>query len=125
MVLSELPFIGREDIIQVYKDKLKDVLNYKGNVLAIIGAPGIGKTRLNHQFLNLTDKNVFFTFSLKTETHTTLNDLFRQIISFFLSRKAINDIIPSVIDEDLYTLSVRYFPVLKSLYPYEPLRRKI
>jgi len=124
MKLTELPFIGREDILQLYKDKLKGVLNYKGDVLAIVGVPGIGKTRLTQQFINLTDNNVFFTFSLKTETHTTLNDLFRQIISTFLSRKAINDIVPSVIDEDLYTLSVRYFPVLKSLYPYEPLKKK-
>lgn len=124
MELTELPFIGREDIIQLYKDKLKGVLNYKGDVLAIVGLPGIGKTRLNQQFLNITDRNVFFTFSLKTEVHTTLNDLFRQIISTFLSRKAINDIVPSVIDEDLYIIFVRHFPILKSLYPYEPLKKK-
>ena len=124
MGFTELPFIGREDIIQLYKDKLKSVLNYKGDALAIVGIPGIGKTRLTQQFLNLTDQNVFFTYSLKIETNTTLNDLFRQIISAFLSRKAVNDIIPSVIDEDLYILSVRYFPVLKSLYPYEPLKKK-
>lgn len=118
-----IPFIGRDDILTQYNDKLSRVLKYQGAVLAVIGPPGIGKTRLLQQFLKLTDSNSFFTFSLSLEAHTSLNDLFRQMLLVFLSRPAINNIIPAVINEELYTIAVQYFPVMKTLYPYEPLSK--
>ncbi|MEO0190028.1 MAG: BTAD domain-containing putative transcriptional regulator [candidate division WOR-3 bacterium] len=120
MAFSDLPFIGRQDILGLYKEKLARSIDNEGNILVIAGQPGIGKTRVLKEFLSITDKNTFFTCYSKIENSQNLYEFFACILNTFLNRLRIGTSIPLVVHENLYTLYVRKFPILKSVFPYEP-----
>ncbi len=120
---TELPFVGRTELIKTYQDRLLQIRTFNGQILAIIGAPGIGKTRLIRECLKLTPRESIFTFFIATTPKLSLNDCFEQILSQFLNRPMLSNIIPMIIDEEVYNPYAHRFPILKSAFPYEPMEK--
>lgn len=120
VISSDLPFVGRQNIIKTYKENLSRAINNEGNVIVISGPPGIGKTRILRELLNLSDKTSIFTCYIRIENSSGLYEFFDCVLDSFLRRPRISTLVPLVINENFYNIFVQRFPILKSVFPYEP-----
>ncbi len=120
---TEVPFVGRQDVLKLYRESLLKILNYEGRVILISGIPGIGKTRTIQQFSNITDNELIYIFSTSIEPNISLSDFFVHILNIFLNRPFISEAVRAVFDDELYAIYTDRFPFLKSVFPYEPLKK--
>ena len=66
-------FVGRETELAILSDALKRTLAGRGQIVAIVGEPGVGKSRLVHEFLNAqwaTDCTVLRVGAVPHDRHT-------------------------------------------------------
>lgn len=120
MIISELPFVGRQNILKTYKEKLSRAINYEGNILAISGSPGTGKTRILQEFANCTNKESIFIINIRFDASINSYELIALILDNFLNRPRVSGLIPFVVSDEFYNIYVKRFPILKSVFPYEP-----
>ena len=54
-VLPESDFIGRQEELVKMTNSLDDAISSQGRIVMLAGRPGIGKTRIAHEFVTQAD----------------------------------------------------------------------
>jgi class 3 adenylate cyclase/tetratricopeptide (TPR) repeat protein len=101
-------FVGRRAEIDVFSDLLSDLARGKAGLLTVSGAPGVGKSRLFHEFEDLTREAGIDLLTARCESFGTVAP-FSPFVQLLRERIALSDDLPH---DTLLTRAVSHFESL-------------
>ena len=114
---SEMPFVGREDILGVLANAFEKTVSNQGSVILITGEAGIGKTLLLQNFADAVRSRATI---LQAGADPSTQNLPYQLITQALRSGLESRSLPKIQQLSRISESARLLPELKSIYPRLP-----